>query len=418
MQLKSFLFNFSLLILLISILIYWSIDMSYEEIEARNNKAKCIDGSNYKFLLSKGKNNGKKSFYIHFEMGGFCGDDNYSPDNSNAPLVSCLERTKTSLGSNKFSFIYRYFNIYISRFLTSCKLFNPMFYNWNKIYIKYCDGSLHLGNVEQPIIYNNTKLYIRGEENVKFVLSYLIENTDFKNAENVLTVGSSAGGIASVFYSKYIKSILSKKTNYKVISDSGYFLESNYSLPYKNKNVLRDMLTKLKNSFHISKTKSMSLYGTNLDFVNSCFPKTYINTFNKDFDILFLTSAYDSWALKRVLISTCFFKKNFIDDCSLKEKEIFTKYSNDFIEEISKIILNDKEKKITAFVNNGFFHTYLTFSWSLNSKKYGIGGYSVQQFIKDWYNNILPKNKKLYYDNKGTKKLADFYWCMHYYNLF
>ena len=418
MSLKSFLFSLSLIILLTSILIYWSIDMSYEEIEAKNNKAKCLDGSNYKFLFSKGKNDGENSFYIHFEMGGFCGDDNYSPNNNNAPLISCLERTKTSLGSNKFSFIYRYFNIYISRFLTSSKFFNPMFYNWNKVYIKYCDGSSHLGNVEQPIIYNNTKLYIRGEENVKFVFDYLLKNHNFKNAENVLTVGSSAGGIASVFYSKYIRNILNNKTNFKVISDSGYFLESNYSLSYRNINVFRDLLTKLKNSFHINNTKSMNLYGNELDFVNSCFPKNYMNSFKKDYDILFLTSSYDSWALKRILISTCFFKKNFIDDCMLIEKELFKRYSNDFIDEISKVIENDKEKKITAFVNNGFFHTYLTFSWSLNNKKYGIDGYSVQEFIKDWYYNLLPKNKKLYYDNKEVKKLADFYWCMHYYNLF
>ena len=62
MSCKTILIFFSVLILLLSFLIYYSFDTSYEEIVIDNSKAKCMDGSNYKFLFSKGFGNGTNSF--------------------------------------------------------------------------------------------------------------------------------------------------------------------------------------------------------------------------------------------------------------------------------------------------------------------------------------------------------------------
>ena len=117
------------LILIISIIIYYSFDTSYIEIEIDepNSKAKCMDGSNYKFLFSKGFGNGTNSFYIYFEGGGFCGDNNYNPKDNNAPLKSCLIRKDTALGSNKFDIKYRYFHKFFSRLLSSSNILIPYF---------------------------------------------------------------------------------------------------------------------------------------------------------------------------------------------------------------------------------------------------------------------------------------------------
>ena len=179
--------SYKIILIFLSLLffVYYSFDTSYKKIEIDNSKAKCMDGSNYKFLFSKGFGNGTNSFYIYFEGGGFCGDKNYDPNNNDAPLESAYNRRNTRLGSNKFIFLYRYFNKFLSRFLTSSKYFNPIFYNWNKIFIKYCDGTAHIGNNIDPIIFNNKEIYVRGEENVKSVFNYLIKNYDFSNAKNV-----------------------------------------------------------------------------------------------------------------------------------------------------------------------------------------------------------------------------------------
>jgi len=412
MSCKNFLIYFSFLILILSILIIYSFDFSYEEIEINNPKAKCLDGSNYKFLFSKGSGNGTNSFYIFFEQGGFCGDNNFDPKDNDTPQKCCMIRKNKALGSNKFDLVYRYFNVYISRFFTSSKYFNPIFYNWNKIHIKYCDGTLHMGNNEDPIVYNNTKLYVRGEENVKSVFDFLIKNYNFSNAKNVLATGSSAGGLAVIFYAKYIRSLLSDKTNYKVISDFGYFHHGTY----KGINRMDGMMTKLKNSFNIKQTETMRSINESLDFVGFSNPIKYINNLNNDYPILFITSSYDAWAIKRLVNTTCFFGKKVYDSCDKKEIMEIEKYSTDVENDFKKIIKNDKSKKITAFVVKGFMHMYLYFGWSWNDKSYGVNGYSVQEFVHDWYYDLLPKDKKLYYDSKNILKYKkDVYW---YYNYF
>ena len=408
----NFLIYFSFIVLIISFIIYFSFDSSYIEIEIKdkNSKAKCLDGSNYKFLFSKGFGNGTNSYYIYFEGGGFCGDSNYNPNDIDAPLKCCFDRKDTALGSNKFDFVFRYFNKFASRFLTSSKYFNPIFYNWNKVFIKYCDGSLHIGNNIAPIKYNNTELYIRGEENVKSVFNYLIKNENFSNSKNVVAVGSSAGGLAVIFYSKYIRSLLSDKTNYKVISDSGFFHHG----IYKGLNRMDDMMLKLKRNFNLEQTESMRLIDKQLDFCDSSDPTTYINKLENDYPILFITSSYDSWVLKRLVNSTCFFGYNVYYDCGKKEIEIFEKYAKDVENDFEQIMNNDKNNKITAFINKGFFHMFLLIGWSWNNEEYGIKGYSVQKFVHDWYYNLLPKNKKIFYDKNILKKKVDVYWYSNY----
>jgi len=412
MSCKRFLIFFSLFILIISILIYYSFDTSYIEIEITdpNSKAKCMDGSNYKFLFSKGFDNGTSSFYIYFEGGGFCGDNNYNPNDNNSPLKSCFIRKDTALGSNKFDILYRYFNKFAARFFASSKYFNPIFYNWNKVFIKYCDGTLHIGNNLNPITFNNTKIYSRGEENVKSVFNYLIKNYNFSNSKNVLAVGSSVGGLAVVFYSKYIRSLLSDKTNYKVISDSGYFHHGEY----KGINIMDDMMLKLKNNLKLGQTETMKKIDNNLDFLDSSNPIKYIHKLNNDYPILFITSSYDSWVLKRLVNSTCFFGYKVYDNCDQNEINHYEQYSKDLENDFLYILNNDKNKKITAFINKGFFHMFLFIGWSWNDKTYGGNGYSIQQFVNDWYYDLLPKNKKMFYDKNILKKKVDAYWYFNY----
>jgi hypothetical protein len=411
MSCKNILIFFSLSILILSIIIYYSFDTSFEEIEIANSKAKCMDGSNYKFLFSKGFGNGTNSFYIYFEGGGFCGDNNYNPNNNDSPLECCYKRKNIELGSNKINILYRYFNKFFSRFLTSSKYFNPIFYNWNKIFIKYCDGTMHTGNNIDPIIFNNTKIYVRGEENVKSVFNYLTKNNDFSNAKNVLAVGSSAGGVAVVFYSKYIRSLLSDKTNYKVISDSGYFHHGTY----EGINRMDDMMLKLQNSLKIRQTETMKNIDEKLDFFNSSNTIKYVNKLNNDYPILFLTSSLDSWAIKRLLNITCFFGKKVYDNCEPKEINIFEQYSKDVENDFKEIINKDKSKTITAFITKGFYHMFLFIGWSWNDKSYGVNEYSVQQFVHDWYYDLLPKNKRMFYDSKNVLKYkTDVYWYSNY----
>jgi hypothetical protein len=62
-------------------------------------------------------------------------------------LKSCYDRSNTGLGSSKN---YKKFaEASGMRSLRSNE--NPHFYNWNIVWIKYCDGSTHRGNLDQGV---------------------------------------------------------------------------------------------------------------------------------------------------------------------------------------------------------------------------------------------------------------------------
>ena len=48
---------------------------------------------------------------------------------------------------------------------------NPGFYNWNYIYVNYCDGTGHQGYAKDPIVVGGVNVYFRGEKIVKSILT-------------------------------------------------------------------------------------------------------------------------------------------------------------------------------------------------------------------------------------------------------
>ena len=74
---------------------------------------------------------------------------------------------------------------------------NPVFYDWTKIYIPYCDGSTHQGYRETPVNYRGRDLYFRGTQNTLEHFSYLDKNYDFYNKDTIVVSGGSAGGEAA-----------------------------------------------------------------------------------------------------------------------------------------------------------------------------------------------------------------------------
>jgi len=39
---------------------------------------------------------------------------------------------------------------------------NPNFFDWNTVYLPYCDAGSWAGDVDVPVVYNGTSLYFRG----------------------------------------------------------------------------------------------------------------------------------------------------------------------------------------------------------------------------------------------------------------
>ena len=81
-------------------------------------------------------------------------------------LDYALDRTTNELGTNKKWPATKTWGAgHFSRNQTK----NPHFYNWNSVYINYCDGTGHEGYKKDPIVHKGKNLYIRGLNNTNGV---------------------------------------------------------------------------------------------------------------------------------------------------------------------------------------------------------------------------------------------------------
>ena len=86
----------------------------------------CLDESPTGYYLRKGSGEGASKWILHLEGGGWCND-----------TQTCYNRSFTYLGSSK-SWPK---TAALPGFLSDNSTVNPDFYNWNIVYVMYCDGA-------------------------------------------------------------------------------------------------------------------------------------------------------------------------------------------------------------------------------------------------------------------------------------
>lgn len=86
----------------------------------------CLDGTPPAYHFSPGWGEGKNKWVIYMQSGGWCTD-----------VADCLARSATELGSSSKMPPSMPF----SGILASASEDNPAFYNWNRVYVRYCDGA-------------------------------------------------------------------------------------------------------------------------------------------------------------------------------------------------------------------------------------------------------------------------------------
>lgn len=112
--------------------------------------------------------------------------------------------------------------------LSTLKQNNPVFYDWTKVFVIYCDGSEYTGSRKQPISYKDKQLYFRGYNNILEQFYFLDQKFDFYNGNTIVLTGVSAGGIGTYFYSNYLVQN-TKTSKVYAIPDSGLFITDYYS---------------------------------------------------------------------------------------------------------------------------------------------------------------------------------------------
>ena len=97
----------------------------------------------------------------------------------------------------------------------------------------YCDGAQHQGHNDEAIRYKDKLIYFRGSDNTRSHIDYLLKTYSLASADRVLFTGASAGGIATLMWSNYIRSKLNNPNNIVTIADSAIF--ANVSSPKTGK---------------------------------------------------------------------------------------------------------------------------------------------------------------------------------------
>eukprot|EP00038_Savillea_parva_P030536 m.78377 g.78377 ORF g.78377 m.78377 type:complete len:475 (+) comp9215_c0_seq2:46-1470(+) len=145
----------------------------------------CLDGSpaGYYFRPAQSQR-GQTRWVIYLEGGGLCYDPN-----------SCKSRTKTHLGSSTQWAKNKTGSASVN--VDSAK--NPDFWDANHVFVPYCTGDLHTGQVNKTGLLT-FDLYFSGHENLVKIISHLEHSyAPFKDATDVMLTGDSAGGMGTFY---------------------------------------------------------------------------------------------------------------------------------------------------------------------------------------------------------------------------
>ena len=187
--------------------------------------ALCLDGSPAAFWFNKGSGSGVNKYIIHHQGGAWC----TSPHD-------CVERAKTAQGSSDSW--DKEVNCEYSKatpctydggahgMFSSDPVMNPLTYNWNKIYVGYCDGASFSGARKERA---SNGLHYKGYFILGAVYSTFFDKFGMGEAKEVIVSGTSAGGLSVFLHLDQIAELIKAKapTNPRVVgvADAGLFMD-------------------------------------------------------------------------------------------------------------------------------------------------------------------------------------------------
>ena len=341
--------------------------------------SKCLDGTNFKFLFSPGSGSGINKFMFNWLGGAFCGIDGYDT------LESCYLRSKSGLGSSN---TWGSNNSIVQEtnalgYFSSDHLTNPMFWNWNKVIIKYCDGSNHQGYSEKPYVFNGVNLWFRGYNNTLSTFEHLRKNLKLFEASEIIVSGGSAGGQATYMWTSFLQDYFPKSIKFMAIPDAGLFLDvyNNQSHCYLYR-YLNQKVANLTNSNQLDLFRKCKY----LDEIWKCMLPEYILG-DIDVPMFIINSQQDSEAMRTQFGVSCVPNP---EKCTQIEKDQIAIFRQKFVDIINQIRQN--KKNWGFWLRTCFEHVYQsTNGWykeTYNVYNLDLGDwYNLKFAIGYWYNN-------------------------------
>ncbi|CAN6700701.1 unnamed protein product [Malus baccata var. baccata] len=282
---------------------------------------------------------------------------------------------------------------------------NPDFYNWNRIKVRYCDGSSFTGDVEA--VDPATNLHFRGARVFRAIIDDLLAK-GMKNAQTALLSGCSAGGLASILNCDNFHSLLPVGTNYKCLADAGYFI-----------NAKTVSGTQYIQTFY---SEVVALHGSAKNLPASCtsrmspglcfFPQNVVPQTRTP--IFFVNAAYDSWQIKNILApgvadpkgawKNC---KLSIKNCSPSQLQTMQEYRLQFLDAVAGA---SNSSSNGLFIDSCYAHCQIgTQETWLATDSPMLSKTTIAKAVGDWYYDRTPfKNIDCPYPCNPTCKNREF----------
>ncbi|XP_055823411.1 pectin acetylesterase 8-like [Solanum dulcamara] len=333
---------------------------------ATTQGAVCLDGSPPAYYFDRGFDTGLSNWIIFLEGGGWC-----------ESISDCQSRTTTDKGSSKNMKNQSQF----AGILHNTPQQNPDFYNWNRVWVNYCDGASFTGDVEHVDL--EKKLYFRGARIFKAVMDDLWSK-GMQNAKNAILSGTSAGGLATILNCDKFRSFFPDDVKIKCVANAGFFINANTISGTPN---IRKMYQRVVNLHGL--VKNLPQACTSKMEPSLCFfPENivpYVQT-----PLFIINSAYDAWQISNTLVPpnldsqhTWKHCKDRISDCTFSQRITIQAFGEEFL----KIF-----EGLTPHYTRGYFitscHTHARIVWEkywFNATSPRILNKTIAEVVGDWY---------------------------------
>ncbi|XP_008797987.1 pectin acetylesterase 7-like isoform X2 [Phoenix dactylifera] len=325
--------------------------------------AVCLDGSPPAYHFAPGFGSGVNNWLVHMEGGGWCSN-----------VEECKERTGNFRGSSKYMK-----QLSFSGILGNQQNLNPDFYNWNKVKIRYCDGSSFTGDIEA--VNPATNLHFRGARVWRAIMDELLAK-GMNKAQNALLSGCSAGGLASILHCDSFHDLLPAGARVKCFSDAGYFIDAK---DVSGKETIKDFYNQVVTTHGSAKNLPSSC--TSRFPPSLCFFPQYVVQ-NMRTPLFILNAAYDAWQIKNIFApspsdprkiwSEC---KLDIKKCSSSQLQALQGFRSEFLRALPR-----NSPSVGMFIDSCYSHCQsgAQETW-LSSNSPAIDRMSIAKAVGDWF---------------------------------
>jgi len=249
--------------------------------------AVCLDGSSAGYYL---RDNNSSNWLLFFEGGGWCYDQACEATYEGT-LQFCHHRASTPMGSSSTWTQTRAFG----GMLSSDPTVNPVFFDWNVVFMPYCDGTSFSSNATVD------GLHFRGRVVLDSIVQDLIDTSNISAAQKIVVSGESAGASAVFYHADAVSDRLALPHG-KVFAlpDSGFFLdlpdgEGNHCWANQMRSVFN-----LSDSYAGLHVGCLAQFNAT-DFWKCLFPEHYVKLLKTPFFIIHsLYDASELWYTLRV----------------------------------------------------------------------------------------------------------------------